>query len=191
MGLISLLSGCHVFSAIPVTVKEVKDYAIGREQSFSYPIDKVLQAAVYNLRKMDFVVQRIEHFNIKGAVYAVWKDTSARVSLETITPRLTKVTCKVFTGNNAREYSSEDALLDNVRETLERKTSWDWKELVKGMVSVHLSADSRSSVIAYLSPGAKAELIKSEGEWGKIALMDDCSGYMFLRHLRRASGNVF
>ena len=140
---------------------------------------------------MDFTVLRIEYFNDKGVIYADWQDTSARVLLETITPKLTKVTCKVFTGSSAREYSSEDALLDNVREALRNKLSWDWKQLVKGMVSVHFRADSSSAVIAYLNPGAKAELIKAEGEWGKIALMDDCSGYMALRHLRRATGSVF
>ena len=31
-------AGCHPFSFIPVTVKEVKDYALGRQQSFSYPL---------------------------------------------------------------------------------------------------------------------------------------------------------
>lgn len=190
-GIFFQLTCCHPFSVIPVTVKEVKDYAVGRQQSFSYPIGQVLKAAVHNLIEMNFVVLRIEHFNGKGVVYASWQKTSASVLLETITPKLTKVTCKIFRGSSSREYSSEDALLDSVREILKHRPSLDWGKLVEGMASVHFRADTSSAVIAYLSPGAEAELIKAEGEWGKIALMDDCSGYMFLRHLRPAKGSIF
>ena len=103
-----LLSGCAVLTAVPVTIKEVKDYVMGRDQSFSYPIDQVLKSTIYNLRQMGFTISRIESFNQKGLIQADWKKTSVKLSMETITPKLTKVIVKVKSDNSSREYSSED-----------------------------------------------------------------------------------
>lgn len=181
-----LLSGCGVFSAIPVplTINGVKDYVVGQQESFSYPIDQVLESTVYNLNQMGFTITRIERFSQKSLIHATWEDTSVKLSLETIAPKLTKFTCKVGRGNGSRELSSEKELFCNVRETLKQKQTFGWSELTRGMVTVHLSPDKSSPVIAYLRPGAETELIGDEGEWVKIALMDECSGFIALKHLK-------
>ena len=58
-----LLYGCGFLSAVPVTLKEIKDYTVGQQESFSYPLDLVLATTIYNLREMGFIILRIEDFN--------------------------------------------------------------------------------------------------------------------------------
>lgn len=178
-----ILSGCAVLTAVPITIKEVKDYVVGRDQSFSCPLDQVLKSSVYNLRKMGFTILRIESFNKKGLVQADWETTSVKLSMETITPKLTKVIVKVKSDNTSREYSSEDELFANIRETLKEEKEIDWKGLIKGMVTVHLKPDENSPVVAYLAPGALADVIDQEGPWVKIGLMDNCTGFIANKHL--------
>ena len=109
--------------------------------------------------------------------------TSVKLSIETITPKLTKVIVKVKGDNSSREYSSEDELFANVRETLKEGKEIDWKGLIKGMVTVHLKPDNNSPVIAYLAPGALTDVIGREGKWVKIGLMDNCTGFIANEHL--------
>jgi len=179
--------GCGIYSAIPVTLKGVKDYAFGRQQSFSYPLDQVIAASAHNLRLSGFVIGRIEHFNGKGLVNAKWEGISVKLSLESITPKLIKVASKVSRDNNFREFSSEEELFGNIRNTLQKGLSPDWAELTQGMVKVYLSPDKGSSIIAFLGPGTSAGLISEEGNWGRIALMDKGAGYVALKHLELSS----
>ena len=65
-----ILNGCAAISVVPVTLKEVKDYAFGQQQSFGYPLEKVLKATVLELRQMEFTIKRIEAFNHKGLIFA-------------------------------------------------------------------------------------------------------------------------
>jgi hypothetical protein len=178
-----ILSGCAVLTAVPVTIKEVKDYVVGRDQSFSCPLDQVLKSSVHNLRKMGFTISRIESFNQKGLVQADWEMTSVKLSMETITPKLTKVIVKVRSDSTSREYSSEDELFANIRETLKKGEKIDWEGLIKGMVTVHLKPDNNSPVIAYLAPGALTEVIEQQGTWVKIGLMDSCTGFIANKNL--------
>jgi hypothetical protein len=178
-----LLSGCAVLTAVPVTIKEVKEYVVGRDQSFSCPLDQVLKSAAHNLSKMGFTISRIESFNKKGLIQADWQMNSVKLSMETITPKLTKVIVKVKRNNSSREYSSEDELFANIRETLKEEKKIDWEGLIKGMVTVHLKPDKASPVIAYLAPGALTDVIDQEGKWVKIGLMDNCTGFIANKHL--------
>lgn len=178
-----LLSGCAVLTAVPVTIKEVKEYVVGRDQSFSCPLDQVLKSAAHNLSKMGFTISRIESFNKKGLIQADWQMNSVKLSMETITPKLTKVIVKVKRNNSSREYSSEDELFANIRETLKEEKEIDWEGLIKGMVTVHLKPDKASPVIAYLAPGALTDVIDQEGKWVKIGLMDNCTGFIANKHL--------
>jgi len=181
---LGLVYGCVGFSAVPVTLKEVKDYVVGQEQSFSHSLDRVLAATVYNLRQTDFVILRIEHFNQKGLIHANWQDTSVKLSMETITPKLTKVSSMVRRGDSLREYSLEEEIFNNIRTILQREKLPNLGKLTREMVKVHLSPDKNSPVIAYMGLGARADLIKEEGDWGKIVLMDSGIGYIALKHLK-------
>jgi hypothetical protein len=178
-------TGCAFFAAVPVTVSEIKTYLVGKEESLSYPLNRVLESTVYNLDHMGFDIERVERFNQKGLIHAVWQGTSVSLLLETITPNLTKVICTFKRSDTMREYSSEKELLNNVRETLKLKQIPDSEALFKGMVTVHLSMDTASPVIAYLGRGAEAEIVSRSGEWAEIALMDNCTGYIAFRYLGR------
>ena len=51
------------------------------------------------------------------------------------------------------------------------------------MAAVHVSPDEKSPVIAYMGSGTTANVIKEEGNWGKIKLMDGGAGYISLKYL--------
>jgi len=178
-------TGCAFFGAIPFTLSEMKAYLAGKEESLSYPLYPVLQATVFNLDRMGFDIERVEKFNQKGLVYAAWQGTSASLSMESITPNLTKVICTFKRPDTMRGYSSEKELYNNIRDTLKSKELPDNKTLFKKMVTVHRAKDNSSPVIAYLGRGSKTEIISRSGEWAEIALMDKCTGYIAFRYLGR------
>ena len=178
-------TGCGFFAAVPFTLSEMKTYLVGKEESLSYPLDLVLQATVFNLDRMGFDIQRVERFNQKGLVYAAWQGTSVSLSMESITPTLTKVICTFKRSDTMREYSSEKELYNNIRDTLKLKESPDSKTLFKKMVTVHRAKDNSSPVIAYLGRGSETEIVSRSGEWAEIALMDNCTGYIAFRYLGR------
>ena len=178
-------TGCGFFGAIPFTLSEMKAYLAGKEESLSYPLDPILQATVFNLDRMGYDIQRVEMFNQKGLVYAAWQGNSARISMESITPNLTKVICTFKRPDTMREYSSEKELYNNIRDTLKLKELPDRKTLFKKMITVHLSKDNNSPIIAYLGRGSETEIVSRSGEWAEIALMDNCTGYIAFRYLGR------
>ena len=178
-------TGCGFFAAVPFTLSEMKTYLVGEEESLSYPLDLVLQATVFGLDRMGFDIQRVERFNQKGLVYAAWQGTSVSLSMESITPTLTKVICTFKRSDTMREYSSEKELYNNIRDTLKLKQLPNRKTLFKKMITVHLSNDNNSPVIAYLGRGSKTEIVSRSGEWAEIALMDNCTGYIAFRYLGR------
>lgn len=178
-------TGCAFFGAIPFTLSEMKIYLALKEESLSYLLDLVLQSTVFNLDRMGFDIQRVERFNQNGLVYAVWKGTSVNLSMERITPKLTKVICTFTRSDTMREYSLEKELYNNIRDTLKLKQLPNRKTLFKRMITVHLSKDNNSPVIAYLGKGSKTEIVSRSGEWAEIALMDNCTGYIAFRYLGR------
>lgn len=182
---IGILVGCIALSAIPMTLKEVKDYAFGQHDTISGTHEQVLQATVYALKENGFIINRIDHFNNqRSLVQANWQNTKVESSLETITHKWTKVTNKVLRGMTTREYSSEKELFSIVRETLRQQKTLNLSDLTHGMASVHLSPDKRAPIIAYLGLNESVKLIKEEGDWGMISLRDGYSGFIALRHIR-------
>lgn len=177
------LSGCTLWSAVPVTLKEVKDYVVGQEQSFSHPLNRVLAATVFCLKKSGFTAVRIEHFNNKGLVRGDWGEASVKLTMEAITPGMTKVSSKVHRGEASREFSSETEIFTQTRRTLSSQTTLHWDKLVYGMVTVHAEPQESSPVIAYLGFGATASVISESDGWSRIALMDQGAGYVLSRHL--------
>jgi len=133
---------------------------------------------------LGFTIHRIEHFNQKGMIQAGFGSTSIDLFVETITPGLTKTTCKVLRHKGLRDYASEQELFHRVRETLKQRPNKSWKQLTKQMVSIHQSPDEASSVIGYIGEGGKAKLAQEEGAWGKIVLMDNHFGYVPMDRLK-------
>ena len=187
IGFIFLFCGCSVYSLIPVTVKEIKTYAMGQEQSYTDPLNEVLAATVYNLQRSGFIVNRIEYFNEKGLVLASYEDLSVKLSLESMTPRMTKVVSKVHKDSISRQYSSEAEFFNNVRTSLESGQSLDWGTITRGMLKIYVSPDMNSEIIGFLGPGVEAGLIQETGDWAQIALMDRGTGYVLRKHLEPAT----
>ena len=157
---LGLICGCGAWSTVPVTFQEVKNYVFGQQQSFSYPLSDVLGATASKLRQMEFIINRIEHFNQRGLVGANWQGTVVQVSFEAITPRLTKAKSKFWRENHSREFSSERALLKDVEATLQQNNPVNWNGMTSGMIRVHASPDKKSSVVAYLRPGVELTGVK-------------------------------
>lgn len=172
------LTGCVLLSALPVTLKELKDYTVGQQQSFAYPIDDVLTASSYTLRESSFTIVRIEQFNRNALVKAGWNNTLVEFSMESVTPKLTKVNCKIRRGDKTPEYSSEKELFSKVRETLEKERKIDWAAIVKDMVCIHIRPDESSPIVGYLGQGSTAKVMDEAGGWKKVELMDNHYGYV-------------
>ncbi len=168
------LSGCSIYSAIPVTLKEVKDYTVGQQKSYSYSLNEVLVATCFCLKKAGFSIVRIENFNQKGLVHGNCEDTSIKFSLDAVTPNLTKISSKIYLGSGFRDYSSEKTLFNNIETFLQRGTLKEWSRIIKGMSTVYISPDVNSPAIAYILPGTN----QKQGEWVSISLMDGYSGYV-------------
>jgi hypothetical protein len=175
--------GCTKFAAVPVTVKEVRDYVVGRQESFAYPLSMVKVAAVYNLEEIGFTIDRIEHFDDKGLIHATCSDTEVNLMMEAVTPKMTKVFSKIRRGESTREFSSEQEVYYQIRESLEMDKIYNWERLTKGLIKVRTEPDKRSPVIALVGPGARVDLIHEWGGWGKIKLMEDAVGYVPAEHL--------
>ena len=156
---------------------------MGQEESFSYPLDRVLAAAACCLKQSGFTLVRIERFNRKGMIEAAWLDTGVILRLDTVTPGLTKVRSKIRRSDAMREFSSEQEIFNRIRSTLEQGGPVRWKEAVFGMVAVHLGPDKKSPVLAWFGPGAKAGVIREQGPWAVVSLMDGGSGYILKRYV--------
>lgn len=182
--LLSYISGCGAFSAVPLTLKEVKDYVAGTERSLGYGLDRTLTATVFVLKKDGFDLRRIEYFNHKGLVQAAWEGTSVEISFERMTPKMSRMTSRVKSKTLFREYTCEDALSEEIEGVLHSSKPLNWVELTHGMTRVHVSPDKKSPVMAYLKPGLTVDLVEEQGQWGKILLMDRGAGFIALNQLK-------
>lgn len=178
-----LVCGCSVFSAVPVTLKEVKDYAVGSQESFSYPLEEVMKATIVNLRATGFSLIKIEKTSPKGFIRADWQTTSVKLYLESVTPRLTAVRSKVRKQGGIADLASEDELFEQVHDTLARGEQVTWERLTGGMVWVYAEPDMKATVVGYYGGGARIDLTEEKGEWGKVALEDGSRGYVLLSYL--------
>ncbi len=179
-----IVSGCSALSLIPLTLQEIKLYVVGQRESFSYPLDRVMAAAIYSLQLSGFTICRVEHFSQKGLVNASWKNATVELLMVPVTPSLTKVTSKIQKDAGFREYSSEEEVFESMRKSLEEDRVFGWSQLTRGMSPVHFSPNNDSVVIGYLGPGEETEIMKQQGQWFEIEMMDDHSGFIALKYLK-------
>jgi hypothetical protein len=180
--------GCSAFSAVPVTLKEVKDYAVGSQESFSYPLDDVMKAAVVNLRATGFTLIKIEKTSPRGYIRADWQTTSVKLYLESVTPRLTTVRSKLRKQGGVADLASEDELFEEIHDTLDRGGQLPWDRLSGGMVRIHTQPQAGASVVGYYGTGARIDLDEENGKWGRVALEDGSRGYVLLSYLNPVPG---
>ena len=176
--LLAALAGCGRLSLIPVTLKEVKDFAFGQDQSFSYPLSEVLAAMAESLANAGFQLERIEYFNEAGHIEARWRQTDVAIELESITPRATKAMGRISSDSISREYSLEETIFENVENALKADRVPDLKTLVEGMSKVHMAPEANSPVVAYLGQGATVKVVSQDSHWLEISLQNGYSGYI-------------
>jgi hypothetical protein len=174
-------------AAVPVTLKEVKNYIVGQQKSFAHPLDKVMVTSANTLREMEFVILRIETFNQKGFIHAKWQDVDAELYLETVTPKLTKVKNKIRGRKKSREYSTEEVFFQSVNTALNQNEATNLNEITDGMIRVHISPENNSPVIAYLGTGEDVEFVEEVGVWSRIGLMDEYAGFAESKYFHKKS----
>ena len=60
ISLLLFLQGCY-FTAVPLTIREIRDYTMPSKQTVSAPISRVARAACLSLHEMGFTLKRVEY----------------------------------------------------------------------------------------------------------------------------------
>lgn len=170
-----ILSGCAAFTAIPVTLQELKYYVVEQQESYPYSLRPVVRAAACSLQQFEFKIERIEISDCRAYLTAFWGETRVRLEVEAITPTLTRIESRIIRESAWRDYASEKELFLSVRRILDGDGggSCRWQRAVRGMVPLYYHPESGAAIVAYLAPGLSISI--SEGEsrpprWAAVSL---------------------
>ncbi len=182
-----LLSGCAAYTALPVTLQELKHYVVEQEESYPYPLRVVARAAACSLQELEFKIERIEISDRQGYMLAFWGKTQVRMEFVAITPTFTRIKSRMVKGSSLRDYASEKELFLTVRRVLngERKASYRWSRVVRDMVSLSCRPEPGATIVAYLAPGHSINVNKGESRpphWAAIDL--EIGGFAYLDRQR-------
>ena len=178
-----ILSGCAAYTALPVTLQELKHYVVEQQESYPYSLRPVVRAAVCSLRQLEFKIERIEISDHQAYLKAFWGETRVRLEFAAITPTLTRVENRMIRESTWRDYASEKELFLSVRRTLDDKEGrlYCWQRAVRGMVPLYLHPESGAAIVAYISPGLSISTSDEEPlppRWAAIALELGGFGYL-------------
>ncbi len=181
------LSGCAAYTALPVTLQELKHYVIEQEESYPHPLRDVVRAAACSLQKLDFKIERIEVSDQKAYTVAFWGETRVRMEFEAITPTLTRIESRMVKESTWRDYASEKEVFVTVRRALdgEEEVLCRWSRAVRGMVPLYHHPAPGAAVIAYLAPGFSLRVKDKESRpprWAAIVL--EMGGFAYLDQQR-------
>lgn len=182
-----LLTGCAAYTALPVTLQELKHYVVEQEESYPQPLRAVVRAATCTLKELEFKIERIEVGDHQAYMTAGWGETHVRLEFVEITPTFTRIESRMIKENNWRDYASEKELFLTVRRILdgEKEAPNCWSRAVRGMVPLSSRPESGAAIIAYLSPDFSIELNERESRpprWAAIALK--LGGFAYLDQRR-------
>lgn len=177
-----ILSGCSVYTALPVTLQELKHYVVEQEESYPQPLRPVVQAAVCSLRQLEFKVKRIEISDNQAYIAAFWGETRVRLEFIAVTPTLTRIESRMFKESAWRDFASEKELFYSVRRALDDEDGLcRWQRAVRGMVPLFYHPESGASIVAYLAPGFSIRISEAESlppRWAAVSL--ELGGFAFL-----------
>ena len=179
-----ILSGCAVYTALPVTLQELKHYVVEQQESYPHSLRPVVRAAVCSLHQLEFKIERIEISDHQAYLAAFWGETRVRLEFEAITPTLTRIESRMIRESAWRDYASEKELFLSVRRTLDgesSRVSCRWRRVVRDMVPLYCHPESGAAIIAYLSPGLSISINESEFQtprWAAITL--ELGGFAYL-----------
>ena len=183
---IALAAGFAGCMAVPFTLKEVKDYVITQEQSYSYPLRKVMLAAGSALMQLNFKLTRMEIPGGRGMMAATCGDTRVYLKFDAITPHLTRMQSKITEKEGMRYFSGEKELFSHIRNLLDQGRLHGLNTLTAGMVPVYLSPETSSAVIAYIAPGEELMVPDVAGQWKSVTLETGAAGYIQASRLAAA-----
>ncbi len=178
-----ILSGCSVYTALPVTLQELKHYVVEQEESYPQPLRPVVQAAVCSLRQLEFKVKRIEISDNQAYIAAFWGETRVRLEFIAVTPTLTRIESRMFKESAWRDFASEKELFSSVRRALDGESGelCRWQRAVRGMVPLFYHPESGASIVAYLAPGFSISVSEAKSlppRWAAISL--ELGGFAYL-----------
>ncbi|MCD6292478.1 MAG: hypothetical protein J7M09_03355 [Deltaproteobacteria bacterium] len=178
-----ILSGCSVYTALPVTLQELKHYVVEQEESYPQSLRPVVQAAVCSLHQLKFKLDRIEISDNLAYIAAFWGKTQVKLKFSAITPNLTRVESRMTQKDTWRDYASEDELFSSIRRTLDDTdiVLCTWQRAVRGMIPLLNHPESGAAIIAYQAPGSSISISKIESlppGWVAISLRLDGFAYL-------------
>ena len=176
-------SGCSYYSAVPLTLKEVKDYVIEKEESVSFPLRTAVVHSVRAMKSLDFEPSRIEMSGEKGMAKGACGSLKIELNFDSITPSLTRIRARIVDSGSRRRFSAEDAFFGAVKEGLSGKTGIDMREMTRGLTPVYFKADSKTPTVAYIGHGERIAIVESRDEWTEIALVSAGSGYVMTKNI--------
>ncbi len=178
-----LLSGCGAYSAVPVSLQEIKHYVLEQEESYPNDLRSVVRASVAGLDELKFELDRVELGADRGYLAAHWRNTRVTLEFAAITPTFTKVENRILKDGRWRDYASEKELFTAVRRALDdnRGTGAAWQRAVRHLVPLHCRPESGATVVAWLRPGLEVDFDREASRlprWSAVALKMD--GLAFL-----------
>ncbi len=178
-----ILSGCSAYTALPVTLQELKHYVVEQQESYPHSMRPVVRATVCSLQQLEFKIERIEVGDRQAYLAAYWGETRVRLKFVAITPTLTRIESRMIRESTWRDYASEKELFLSVRRTLDGGEGilYRWQRAVKGMVPLYYHPESGAAIVAYLLPGLSISISEKESQpprWAAVAL--ELGGFAYL-----------
>jgi SH3-like domain-containing protein len=178
-----LSSGCGVYSAVPVTLQEIKHYVVEQEETYPANLRRVVRASVAGLEGLQFSVDRIELDERRGYIVAHWQKNQVKLTFTAITPTLTKVENRILKDGSWRDFASEKGLFAAVHRALDdsRGRLDAWQRAVRRMVPLHQRPESGATVVAWIRPELEVKVdteASPSPRWAAIALKMGGLGYL-------------
>ncbi len=178
-----LSSGCGVYSAVPVTLQEIKHYVVEQEESYSAPLRRVVRAAAAGLEELRFVVDRVECDEHRGYLAAHWRKDRVTLKFTAITPTLTKVENRILKDGGWRDFASEKELFAAVHRALEdgAERTRAWQRAVRRLVPLHQQPEPGATVVAWIRPEVAVRVDPETSRWPRWAAIGlEMGGVAFL-----------
>lgn len=180
-----LFVSCSPLLLIPVSVKEIKDYVLESEASFSEPVPAVLAGAGFSLKQLDFDLKRVELFADHGRIKAEAEDTAVYLQFDAVTPRLTRMRCKISTKKGLRYFSSEEELFKRIHTVLSEKPGPGLKDICRGMATAFIEPDIGSRVVAYFAREEEIAIDndRQHPDWSRVMLGSGKTAYISKKNI--------
>jgi hypothetical protein len=105
-----------------------------------------------------------------GLIQAHGPDREATLRFKSTDQRSTRVHIDIFTGERARDISSEEALSRHIEGLIAGKELPSLEEMTAKMIPVHQAPHPGSRIIAYLAGGTVVSITSDQTDWSNVVL---------------------